>query len=109
MHGPGRCTLCKSDAETINPLFLNCQETKKIRGEAGKLLNKSTDWMGGNMTEAWTNWWQQHREGNMWNLPLIISWGVWIARNKSIFQDKEIVGAISATLSVSIFSSIPKP
>eukprot|EP00253_Pinus_taeda_P023807 PITA_23807 len=109
MHGPGRCTLCKTEAESINHLFLNCQETKKIWGEAGKLLNKSFDWAGGNMTEAWSNWWQQHPEGNMRNLPLIISWGVWIAKNKSIFQDMEIPRTVSATLSVSIFSSIPEP
>eukprot|EP00253_Pinus_taeda_P020413 PITA_20413 len=109
MHGPGRCTLCKTEAESINHLFLNCQETKKFWGEVGKLLNKSFVWAGGNMSEAWSNWWQQYPEGNMKNLPLIISWGVWLARNKSIFQDMEIPWTVTATLSVSIFSSIPEP
>eukprot|EP00253_Pinus_taeda_P015594 PITA_15594 len=32
MQGPGRCKLCKSEAETINHMFLSCQETKNIWG-----------------------------------------------------------------------------
>lgn len=35
--------------------------------------------------------------------------GVWLARNKSISQDMEIRRTVTATLSVSIFSSIPEP
>jgi len=30
MHGPGRCAVCKSEAEFINHFFLSCSETKKI-------------------------------------------------------------------------------
>eukprot|EP00253_Pinus_taeda_P017420 PITA_17420 len=109
MHGPGRCTMCKSEAETINHLFLRCPEVIHIWGEVGKLLNKTLEWEGSNVQEAWQKWWQSHPNGNLRNLPLIISWGIWIARNKSIFQDKSTPSAITASQSTAIFSCIPEP
>eukprot|EP00253_Pinus_taeda_P013898 PITA_13898 len=109
MHGPGRCTMCKSEAETINHLFLRCPEVIHIWGEVGKLLNKKLEWEGRNVQEAWQKWWQSHPNGNLRNLPLIISWGIWIARNKSIFQDKSTPSAITASQSTAIFSCIPEP
>lgn len=109
MHGPGRCTLCKSEAESINHLFLKCTETIKIWGEATNLLNKKLEWEGDNLQEVWKKWWQLYPNGNMRNLPLIISWGVWIARNRSIFQDKETPVTIRAIQSISIYTSIPEP
>lgn len=107
MHGPGRCTLCKSEAESINHLFLKCPKTLKIWGETGNLLNKQLEWEGDNVQEAWKKWWQLYPNGNMHNLPLIISWGVWIARNRSIFQDKETPVTITTIQSISIYSSTP--
>jgi len=49
MHGPGRCTLCKFEAETINHLFLTCSETKKVWGEVGKLMKKKVEWVSENL------------------------------------------------------------
>lgn len=109
MHGPGRCPVCKAEAESINHLFLNCTETKKIWGEVEKLLNKRAEWGSGFLEEAWTKWWHQYPDGNMRNLPLIICWGVWIARNRCIFQDKETPVTATAIQCVSIYSSIPDP
>lgn len=85
MQGPGRCSLCKSETETINHLFLVCPAIKNVWVEVGKLMNKKIEWVGENLPEVWDKWWKQYPEGNMWNLPPIICWGVWIARNWSIF------------------------
>eukprot|EP00253_Pinus_taeda_P033161 PITA_33161 len=109
MQGPGRCTLCKLEAESINHLFLKCTEAIKIWGEVGNLLNKKLEWEGNNVQESWRKWWNSHPNGNLCNLPLIISWGIWIARNRSIFQDKGTPIAITASQSTAIFSSIPEP
>jgi len=38
-----------------------------------------------------------------------ICWGVWIATNRSIFQDKETQVPVTAIQIVSIYSSIPEP
>lgn len=75
MYGRGRCPVCKSDAESINHLFIHCNETKKIWGEVEKLLNIQAEWGNGSLEEVWANWWQNHPDGNMRNLPLIFCWG----------------------------------
>eukprot|EP00253_Pinus_taeda_P030057 PITA_30057 len=109
MHGPRRCTLCKDEVESINHLFLNCIETKNIWGELEKLMNKKFEWGNGNLDEAWSKWWHQYPKGNMRNLPPIICWGVWLARNRSIFQDKGTPPNVTAIQAVSIYTSILEP
>eukprot|EP00253_Pinus_taeda_P030815 PITA_30815 len=109
LQGPGRCTLCRMDYETINHLFLSCLVAKNVWAEAEKLMNKKIDWVGRNLNEAWDKWWQNYPEGNMRNLPLIICWGVWIARNRSIFEDKESQETTIAIQSIMIYSNILEP
>eukprot|EP00253_Pinus_taeda_P007324 PITA_07324 len=87
--GPGRCPLCKTEEESINHLFISCAESKKIWGELSSLLNIKAQ-LGDEPLEAvWSRWWQTFPEGNMRILRLIYFSGVWIARNKSLFQDKD--------------------
>lgn len=45
----------------------------------------------------------------MRNLPPIICWGVWLARNRAIFQDKGTQPSVTAIQAISIYSSIPEP
>eukprot|EP00253_Pinus_taeda_P029860 PITA_29860 len=79
MNGPSRCPLCKNESKTSHHLFLHCPFTKK------------------------------NPRGNLKNLPPIISWGVWIARNKATFQEVFIPAESIAIQSSAIFSSIPEP
>lgn len=72
-------------------------------------MNKKAEWGNGTLEEAWAKWWHNFPEGNMRNLPLIICWGVWIARNRCIFQDKRTPISVTAIQCVSIYSSIPDP
>eukprot|EP00253_Pinus_taeda_P014847 PITA_14847 len=109
MQGPGRCPLCKNDSKSILHLFLNCPFTKKVWKEVQGLLRKHFRWEGASMMAAWELWWNQNSGGNLRNLPPIISWGVWIARNKSIFQDSSLSAETIAIQSSAIFLSIPKP
>jgi len=45
----------------------------------------------------------------MRNLPLIFFWGIWLARNKSLFQDKETPTSVIAINCAAIYSAIPPP
>eukprot|EP00253_Pinus_taeda_P001598 PITA_01598 len=107
--GPGRCPLCKSDGETINHLFTSCPVSLRIWGELIGLLNINAQWESVQMDEAWRNWWNKHPDGNLRNLPPIFFWGLWLARNKCLFQDLEIPSLSVATNSAAIYSSIPPP
>lgn len=107
-QGPGRCSLCKADSESINHLFLKCPFAKRIWGEAQNLLQKQLRWEGDTLLGAWEKWWKHHKEGNLRNLPPIIYWGVWIARNRCIFTDKETPVEIIALQCTAILSNIPE-
>eukprot|EP00253_Pinus_taeda_P030540 PITA_30540 len=107
--GPGRCPLCKLDGETINHLFTSCAVSLRIWGELTGLLNLKAQWESIQLEEAWRNWWNKYPNGNLRNLPPIFFWGLWLARNKCLFQDLDISSTSVATNSAAIYSSIPPP
>eukprot|EP00253_Pinus_taeda_P010417 PITA_10417 len=107
--GPGRCPLCKSEEESIRHLFSYCTVSLKIRDELTGLLNIKAQWGSAPLDVAWKNWWQNHPDGSMRNLPVIFFWGVWLARNNSIFQDKSTPTGVIAQNCAVIYSTIPAP
>eukprot|EP00253_Pinus_taeda_P004333 PITA_04333 len=80
-----------------------------IWGELTGLLNLKVQWGSAPLEEAWRNWWNNHPDGNLRNLPPIFFWGLWLARNKSLFQDQVISTTSVATNCAAIYSSIPPP
>eukprot|EP00253_Pinus_taeda_P025512 PITA_25512 len=109
LAGPGRCPLCKLSEETINHLFISCPFTKKIWVEVMRLLKTNAQWGADTMEVSWSKWWHSFPEGNMRNLPLIFVWGVWLSRNKSIFQDKDIPPSVTAINVTAIYNTLPPP
>eukprot|EP00253_Pinus_taeda_P029159 PITA_29159 len=59
-HGPFRCHLCHAEEESTEHLFL---------------------------TYAWETWNLNHT-GKSCNIPLLVCWAIWIARNKAIFDHR---------------------
>eukprot|EP00253_Pinus_taeda_P017324 PITA_17324 len=107
--GPGRCPLCKENEESINHLFTSCTFSLKLWGEITDLLKLKVQWGAAPIENAWKNCWNNHPDGNLRNLPPIFFWGIWLARNKSIFQDQVISISSIASNCVAIYSSIPPP
>lgn len=106
-QGPGRCALCKNDLETANHLFMECPTAKKVWSEVLKQMNLTIKWEGQSLSEAWQNWWNKISEQKLRNLPPIICWGIWIARNRNIFQEKETEAVQIMIRCLSIYSIIP--
>ena len=44
----------------------------------------------------------------MKSLPLLVIWGIWLARNGAIFKDKAIVPEITSAQSVGIYKALPE-
>eukprot|EP00253_Pinus_taeda_P002811 PITA_02811 len=109
LAGPSRCPLCKSDGETINHLFIFCAFTRQIWAEVTTLLKIHARWGHDTLESAWRKWWQDFPDGNLRNLPLIFCWGIWLARNKSIFQDKDTPSSVIATNIAAIYSALSPP
>eukprot|EP00253_Pinus_taeda_P030883 PITA_30883 len=109
MSGPSRCPLCKNESESIHHLFIHCPFTKRVWLETQVLIRTNCNWEGASLKATWESWWNQNREGNLRNLPPIITWGVWIARNKAIFQEVSLSVESIAIQCSAIFLSIPEP
>lgn len=65
------------------------------------------EWRGTNIGEAWKKWWNDVRDEKLRNIPPLINWGIWLARNKRIFKDTSTAPSIIATKIVAIYSLLP--
>jgi hypothetical protein len=88
LEGPGWCSLCKGVEETSLHMFLDCPFTHQTWAECTRALRQECKWQGTSIEEAWKSWLQEHKNLNIKYLPLLINWGIWLARNSSIFKDK---------------------
>lgn len=79
-HGPFRCHLCRCNEESTEHLFLECpiisEQWNLIQAQYPSLQG----WRRGNLREAWLSWLGGHN-GKDRNLPLLMCWAFWTARN----------------------------
>eukprot|EP00253_Pinus_taeda_P016263 PITA_16263 len=108
-QGLGICPLFKDDSETIPHLFLGCPFTKRVWKEVTNLLKKHLRWEGESVLAIWEQWWNHSSEENLRNLPLIVCWGVWLARNRCLFKDNVPSAEATTIQSTTVYSSIPEP
>eukprot|EP00253_Pinus_taeda_P028743 PITA_28743 len=87
-HGPFWCHLYRNNEENMNNLFLRCP----IIIEQWNLIMASSPslhrWQGRSIMEAWLDWLERHK-GKGRNLPLLVCWAFWMARNRAIFDNKD--------------------
>jgi hypothetical protein len=106
--GPSRCALCKIEEESNLHLFLHCSFTSSVWREISSSLGPSFTWNGLTMSDALQNWLVDHQNHDFKALPLIICWGIWIARNHSIFEEKSTSIAHISIQCLKIFSAYPQ-
>lgn len=98
--GPSRCVLCLQDEELTHHLFLSCPTTRNIWSQVIQTLNLNMNWQGEDIIAAWEHWWSTSAAERPRNLPLLISWHIWIKRNSIIFEDRQVNGIYSILSSV---------
>lgn len=78
-------------------LFLHCRYTQEVWVEVCIVLGFTLGWQGGTVLEAFQHWWGEQRKTSFRAIPVILAWGIWISRNKSIFQDCRVpIEAVAA-------------
>jgi len=107
--GPGWCPLCKSSAESVHHLFLSCPFNTSLWAETLRLIKIPYRWEGHGIPDAWEKWWNDAANDKERSIPLLITWGTWLARNQVIFKDSVFPIARLAAEGAAIFDSIPAP
>ena len=108
-HGPNWCTLCKISSESTSHLFLNCFALITLLHNLSSSIHFSRKWAGDDISSAWDDWFNRHKGSKLQSLPLIISWYVWLARNRSIFDNRPVCWPHIAACIVSEYNEMPKP
>jgi hypothetical protein len=65
-------------------------------------------WDGPIVELAWQVWCHDLAHKKIKSLPLIICWGIWLARNKAIFQDRPSLPDCIVAQGLSILSHFPQ-
>ena len=84
-HGPGWCCLCKDENENIPHLFIHCRFTKEVWKELSAVYGKQFGWEGETVELACGSWLEDRSLKSYISLLTVVSWGIWIHRNRSIF------------------------
>ena len=84
-HGPGWCSLCKDDNESISHLFIHCRFTEEVWKVLSAVYGKQFGWEGESVDLTWGSWLADRSLKSFSSLPVVVSWGIWIYRNRSIF------------------------
>jgi len=106
-QGPGWCVLCKQDLETSTHLFLACPFSIAVWTECLRLVGMNLRWEGHTVNSAWERWWRNAPNANLKTLPLLVIWGIWLARNGAIFQERASIPEIVSAQAVGIFKALP--
>jgi len=54
------------------------------------LLGFTIGWQGETVIEAFHHWWSEQNIISFRATPCILAWGIWISRNKSVFQERRV-------------------
>ena len=107
-QGPGWCVLCKREMESSDHLFLTCSYSITVWREVSTLTGFHCQWEGATVGAAWESWWRRTPQKQRKILPLLVIWGIWIARNKAIFQDIISIQEITGVMSVGYYKAYPE-
>jgi len=92
----------------VSHLFLFCPYAVEVWKECSALVGSPCVWSGASVGAAWEDWWRKTTSQKLKYIPLLVIWGIWLARNKAIFTDKPSLPAITAALSIGIYNSLPE-
>ena len=106
------CPLCKDGEENPNHLFLIFPFSTQVWQHSKSLTSQTYCWSNPSIKQAWRNWSTNPQLPHVKALPLLHLWGIWVARNYMIFQDKvsssELVAKHGLDI-LSFFSPIQRP
>lgn len=108
-YGPTRCVLCKADSETTEHLFLRCNSVQLVWNNIKPFTHFTGEWSGTHLIISWIEWDKRHKGSKAANLPIVVNWSIWKARNQMIFEEKAIHWPLIEAGIISAFNELPDP
>jgi hypothetical protein len=106
--GPRWCCQCHLVEETIYHIILECPYFKEVWKEVEMMIGIRNIWEGGCLEEAFKTWCSRNETSKIKELPHNIDWGIWLARNLNLFEDKETLPLKCVVEAINILKSYPQ-
>ena len=71
------------------------------------MVGFNCQWEGVSIGIAWDSWWRRTPQKQHKMLPMLVIWGIWIARNKAIFKNLPSTPAIIGMMAAGFYNSFP--
>ena len=107
-QGPGWCVLCKQEMESIPHLFISCPFSAAVWKGCMRQVGLNHRWDGNSVSGAWDFWWRFFSRSKLKSLPLLITWGIWLARNGAIFKEKVSIPEIISAQVIGLYKALPE-
>lgn len=107
--GPSRCALCKGASESTEHLFLHCNAVLQLWNNIKQVIQYTGGWRGIDLINAWIEWGNSHKGTKFVNLPIIINWSIWKARNQMIFEEKVLQWPLIEARIICAYNELPDP
>ena len=91
----------------FQPHFHTSSFSSAVSREVSTLVGFNCRWEGVSIGIAWDSWWRSTPQKHQKFLPLLVIWGIWLARNKAIFKDIPSLPAIVGSLAVGFYKYLP--
>jgi hypothetical protein len=105
-HGSSWCSLCRLQEEMVDHLFMCYPFSISVWLEASTLNPDVGSWQGATFEAALKDWIKMTTPKHLKALPILAAWGIWIARNNTIFWDVPQSSLRVATISLSILDHL---
>jgi ribonuclease HI len=98
--------LCKEHLESVDHIFMHCSYAREVWSISRSLKTTLRRWQGNSFEVALQEWLCARGSYEIKDFPLIIAWGIWIARNRAIFHDEYLPTARVVANSIGIMDSL---
>jgi len=83
-QGPGQCSLCKSEIEDVDHLFVHCQFIQTVWESLAIRLNRKFPWNGRTLCHFFETWMSDKECSSI--LVAHLCYNIWKERNQVIFE-----------------------
>ena len=98
--GPGRCSLCRNEAESVLHILFSCTYAKMVWNRSSTSLNPLHQSTTDSFEARLKLWWKDPGARSFSAFPSLFAYGIWWARNMVTFSEKFTPEELTAAIIV---------